>query len=324
MVLIRWIVCFLLTGWVFCQSPTGKTMVITIDDLPFTWPRLKRAAKEIDWLNQRTDAMLKALQTYQVPAIGFVNESKLHVKGEIDQRLALLEKWLNAGMDLGNHTYGHPSLSRTSLEVYQDEVIRGEVLTRWLLKQYDKEMVYFRYPFNHRGPTAEIRDNFENFLTRRGYRVAPFTIEHADYLFNVAYVRAANSGDEEKKAKIYQAYLDFLEVKIDFFEALAQELFQRAIPQILLIHTNEINADALGDMLEVMKKRGYTFVGLNEALKDPAYKTKDSFVGTFGPSWLHRFSLSLGVAPVIRNGRSFPASLLREPEPPAFIIEASK
>jgi len=305
----------------FGQEPktVSRSMVITIDDLPFGGPQLAHKGSELTWLQKRTSQILEALKDHDARAIGFVNESKLLVHGEIDSRVALLADWLEAGMDLGNHTFSHPSLTRTDLETYQADVLHGEVLTKWLLSRYDKEMRYFRYPFNHRGATEEVRNTFEAFLKRHGYKAAPFTVEHSDYLFNIAYVKAKNNGDDALVTKIGAAYLEYLKVMVEFFETISNRLFQRNIPQILLIHTNEINADYLGRMLDLLNGLGYEFTGLDEALKDPAYKTPDGFVGTFGPSWLHRFSLSMGVAAVERNGRSFPAYLLEEPDPPEFI-----
>lgn len=297
----------------------ARTMAVTIDDLPFGGPQLTHQGSELEWLRQRTDLILRHLKKHEVPAIGFVNESKLLVQGEIDARVDLLAKWLDAGMALGNHTFSHPSLTRTDLGDYQADVLHGEVLTKWLLKRYGKDIVYFRYPFNHRGPTKAIRDEFQAFLEQRGYKAAPFTVEHSDYLFNVAYVKAKNQKDAGKVRKIGNAYLRHLEVMTDFFETISNRLFKRNIPQILLIHTNEINADYLDEMLIRLSKRGYRFVSLDQALEDPAYRTPDGFAGKFGPSWLHRFSMSLGVAPVVRNGRSFPAYLLEEPDPPEFI-----
>ncbi len=58
--------------------------------------------------------------------------------------------------------------------------------------------------------------------------------------------------------------------------------------------------------------RGYRFVSLEKALEDEAWRTPDLFVGTNGPSWLHRFSLAL----------DRPMRLKDEPDPPDWVIEA--
>ena len=86
----------------------------------------------------------------------------------------------------------------------------------------------------------------------------------------------------------------------------------RPIPQILLIHANSINADFLGKLLSELKNRGYSFITLDEALKDNAYKSTDKYTGKGGISWLHRWALTQG-----KRGEFFKG----EPEVPANIDE---
>ena len=71
------------------------------------------------------------------------------------------------------------------------------------------------------------------------------------------------------------------------------EVFGREIPQILLIHCNELNSVALGDTFARMRARGYTFITLEEAMADEAYARPDTFTGP-GGSWLSRSAASLG------------------------------
>src|SRR6266852_480137 len=105
-----------------------------------------------------------------VPAIGFVNEWKLQVSGERDARVELLQWWLDAGLTLGNHTYTHASLQTTPLDQYEDETIRGEVVTRALMKAAGQEEKYFRHPFLMTGPSSESKAAFETFLKEHGYQ----------------------------------------------------------------------------------------------------------------------------------------------------------
>jgi hypothetical protein len=39
------------------------------------------------------------------------------------------------------------------------------------------------------------------------------------------------------------------------------------------VHANDINADCLDEMLKRFAARGYHFVTLDEAMRDPAYQT---------------------------------------------------
>jgi hypothetical protein len=63
----------------------------------------------------------------------------------------------------------------------------------------------------------------------------------------------------------------------------------------LVIHSNDITADSLDEMLQRFAARGYKFVTLDQVMADPAYQTKDSYVTKFGPTWLMRWSKSKGM-----------------------------
>jgi peptidoglycan/xylan/chitin deacetylase (PgdA/CDA1 family) len=281
-----------------------KRIAITLDDLPFHPASLDAAAQRA-----LTVKLLGALQRHRVPAIGFVNEDKLLVKGQVDARIGLLETWLEAGMELGNHNFGHVGFQATPLPAYEDAVIRGEAVTRWLLAKRGKVPRYYRHTFTQTGPTKEAKAAFEAFLAERGYAVAPFTIEHDDFIFAAVYEDAVKRGHPKEAARIREAYVAHLDPALETFESMAAELFARDVPQILLIHASRLNADALDAMLVKLERRGYAFVSLDEALRDPAYASPDGYIGPRGPSWLLRWS----------KGLEKPTTKKGQPDPPAWI-----
>ena len=65
------------------------------------------------------------------------------------------------------------------------------------------------------------------------------------------------------------------------------------MPQILLIHCNELNSLTLRDSIARLRKRGYEFITLDEAMRDPAYERPDTFAGP-GGSWLSRTATVMG------------------------------
>src|SRR5215469_9126503 len=86
----------------YSQSRPDRQIAITIDDLPASAAQ-SMSAQEITDMTTRIVAILKQ---HQVPAVGFVNENKLYMHtGEVDARIAMLNQWLNAGLELGNHAY---------------------------------------------------------------------------------------------------------------------------------------------------------------------------------------------------------------------------
>jgi len=86
-----------------------------------------------------------------------------------------------------------------------------------------------------------------------------------------------------------------METVVDFFEQRTLEVVGHEIPQILLMHANRLNADLGGDLLTMLKRRGYRFITLDQALKDPAYQLPENYAGTNGISWIHRWSMTKGM-----------------------------
>ena len=288
-----------------------RTVAVTVDDLPFVAYGLP--LEEVKPLSR---ALVAALAARKVPAVAFVNEDRIFVPGEVDARVALLSEWLDGGMELGNHTWGHVGLTRTPLPAMQDAVVRGETVTRWLLEKRGKTPRWFRHPYTHTGTTREIKDAFEAFLAGRGYTVAPFTIEHEDWVFASADAKLAADRDEAGRARLLEAYLENFDARCAFYEERSRALFGREIPQVLLTHANALNARAMPLLLDRLEKRGYAFVPLDEALSDPAWKSPDGYVGKYGPSWLHRFAAARGED----VGKLFAA----EPEAPKWVADLDR
>jgi peptidoglycan-N-acetylglucosamine deacetylase len=290
-----------------------KLVAFTVDDLPGALPGSDRSTGDVKQLDRINLAIPSILRAHHVPAIGFVNERKLQVKGERDARVALLQHWIDAGIPLGNHTYSHASFQRMPLEQFEDETIRGDVVTRALMESAGMKETYFRHPFLETGPTPEAKAAFEAFLASRGYRVAPVTIDNADWMFNDVYADALARHDDALASKTKQAFFEYEDIVWAYFEGVAQKLFGRNIAQIYLMHDNAINGECLDQFLTKLEQRGYRFITVDEALTDPAYTTPDKYIGAEGISWLTRWKLAFGQ----------PADYQRDPDPPKWVIEAS-
>lgn len=268
-----------------------RRMVVTVDDLPAqragTLPQARMAAI--------TRGVVGTLKRHHVPAIGFVNEDKLEVAGAVDpRRVALLEQWLEAGLELGNHTYSHPDLHRIPREDFERDILRGEVVSRPLSAKHGRPWRYFRHPFLHTGRDLNTRDSVEAFLGEHGYRVAPVTVDNSEWIFAKAYEDAVEKKDRALCRWLAAAYLDYMEAMTAFYEDQSRQLFSREIPQVLLIHANSLNAGHLDALLERLRRRGYRFTALPETLEDPAYASPDTWTGAGGITWLHRWAITRG------------------------------
>lgn len=287
----------------------ARQVAITFDDLP----ALAQGDRSTATYERITDRLLRVLAEHRVPAIGFVNEEKLLTEGRVDpRRVATLRRWVDAGLELGNHAYSHPDFHTTPVDAYIADVARGDSVTRLVMQAAGRRPRFFRHPFLHSGRTLEDRQKFEAFLAERGYRVAPVTIDNGDYLFAAAYDLAP---DQATRQRVADEYVRYMEAVAAYYEQQSTALFGREIPQVLLLHANNINADHFGRLAEMYRRRGYAFVPLEQALEDPAYASADTYTGPAGITWLHRWALTQG-----KRGAFFAG----EPEVPDWVQTLSR
>lgn len=302
-----------IAGVVALAQAPAREVAITFDDLPIAGV----LPRDITSSRALTDQLLRAIAAHHVPVVGFVNESKLAGDGGVvdPERVALLRRWLDAGIELGNHTYSHADFHTTPLADFEADVIRGETTTRRLLEERGRTLRFFRHPFLHTGRDLATRAAFERFLAARSYRIAPVTIDNDEYVFAGAYDRTMQRGDAATARRVADAYVPYMEAKVAYFERNEQELFGRAIRHVLLVHANMLNAERFGDLASMFERRGYRFITLDRALEDPAYTSEDTYSGSGGITWLHRWALT----------RKMPKAFFAgEPETPAFVAENAR
>jgi peptidoglycan/xylan/chitin deacetylase (PgdA/CDA1 family) len=298
-------------------TPTAdRRVAITFDDLPWQWAGRLHA----DVFAARHAKLIEALRASGVTGVGFVNEHELEVGGQVDPaRVQMLRDWLDAGWELGNHTYAHVDYHAVGLEAFEENVLKGERQLRPLLAQRGATPKWFRPPFLRVGRTPEERVALEGFLATHGYRLAPVTVNSSEWIWANAYQKTLDGGspDADKQATLLQLrteYAAYMLAKLDFYERQSQRLLGYSLPQVFLLHANEINADSFQTLIAGMKERSYRFVSLEEALRDPAYAREDGYRGPYGLSWLHRW------ATTEQRPYSF---FMGEPKVPQWVMDAA-
>ena len=284
-----------------------REVAVTIDDLPV----ISVTRPDVASHRAITTRLLEALAAHGVPAVGFVNEKNLVAGGVADPaRVALLRQWLDAGLELGNHTFGHLDLHAVPAARFEDDVVRGEPVIRGLLEARGLPLRWFRHPYLRTGTDLAIKRRVEAFLAGRGYRVAPVTVDTDDWCFAAAYDRAVERGDAAAARRAADEYVPYLESRFTYFESLSRRLLGYEVRQVLLLHANAINAERFDALARRLERRGYSFVTLERALEDPAYGATDEYAAPGGISWLSRWALNQGC----------PADFLAgEPETPPFV-----
>lgn len=270
-----------------------RRVAITIDDLPAGAANSMSAAT----ISEMTSKLLATLRDQKIPVVGFVNEKKLYKPGEADERIQALRMWLDYGFELGNHTFSHMSLNQAGLSAWKDDVVQGESVTRLLLAEHNMRLRYFRHPFLDTGRDLQTRREAEAFLVARGYRIAPVTLDAWDWMYAGVYEDAKKRGDNALQQQLVSSYLSYSDEVFAYSEQLAKQTIGYEPKQVLLLHANQLEADHIGELLDVMRKRGYRFVTLDDALSDQAYGLPDTFVGEEGTGWIDHWAITLGKPP---------------------------
>ncbi len=272
-------------------APANREVAVTIDDLPEGGPEFG-----LERMERMTYELVGTIHAHRIPVTAFVNEAQLSTHlDEEKRRTALLDRWLSAGIELGNHTFSHRSLLESSLEQFEGDVIRGEFATRSLSAKYGLPYRYFRHPYVQTGRDLATRTAFERFLADRGYTIAPVTMSNDDWVYALVYADAKSNGDRQRMMKISDAYLAHTEACLSRAEVFSNQLFQRQIREVLLVHANELNAEHFAALMSVFEKHGYVFVSLAHALEDAAYSQPNDWDRDEGVDWFQRWAFTRGV-----------------------------
>ena len=268
------------------EPDRDRQVVVTIDDLPLAMAddytsdeaRLETVRMLVDKLNARA-----------IPFVGFFNGPTKDPWGQ-----ALTDVWLQAEhMTVGNHTWSHHSARRTDLEVYLADLQRGHEAVRGLKPQ--QKQIPFRFPYLSQGFEPQKRAAIFERLELLSSRHAPVTIDTSDWLYARGYLEATQAGDVDAAARYKQSWLWNIDESTVVAEHLADDLFGREPPQILLLHANRLNAEHLDEALDLLADRGYRFVSLADAISDPAYKEPDNSVSPTGDSHWRRLRRSRSI-----------------------------
>ncbi len=264
------------TGWTsvllfflsfsLAQICAAQKLAITMDDLPLNGllpPGVTRV--------ETTRNVLAILKKRHVPPVyGFINAKKL--EGNADGAEAL--KLWAAAEPVGNHTYSHMDLEQNPAEAFERDIEENELALELLARKPGPEdgWHWLRYPYLHEGDTVEKRRAVRAYLKTHGYRIAQVTLDWEDYLWNTAYARCVEKNDAKSIAWLRSSYLNTASEFLDLGRAQAKLIYGHEINYVLLMHLGAFSSTILPDALDLLKKKGFKLVTLEEAESDPAYE----------------------------------------------------
>jgi peptidoglycan-N-acetylglucosamine deacetylase len=249
----------------FCATGTAQDLAITFDDLPLNG-LLPSGVTRV----QTAENVIAILKARHVPPVyGFVNAKKL--EGNEDGAEAL--KLWAAAEPVGNHTYAHMDLEQNTPEAFEREIDENEPVLELLSKDGKDNWHWFRYPFLHEGDTVEKRRAVRAYLKAHGYRIAQVTLDWEDYLWNTAYARCVAKNDQKSIEWLHSSYLATASEFLDLGREQAKSIYGREISYVLLMHLGAYSSTILPDALDLLKKKGFKLVTLDEAESDAAYES---------------------------------------------------
>lgn len=290
------------------QQPTPRSVAVTFDDLPFAHAANATTVADPTIALEASAKIQEALCRYSAPAIGFVNEDKVENLGETG--MAILKAWNSGPFELGNHGFSHADINSLTLAQIEQEVDKGEKIIKPLAEGAGRSLRFFRFPFNHVGDTEDRRVQIEQSLASRNYHLAASTIDTSDYLFDQAYERAIEARDTDMKKNIEKAYLDYTLEKVKYYAMLNAKVLGYEPPEVLVLHLNRLNAAVMESILQIFEGLNYSFISLEEAQSDPAYRSPPKYATKFGPMWGYRWARERNVKV---DGRL-------EKEPPEWLV----
>jgi hypothetical protein len=132
-------------------------------------------------------------------------------------------------------------------------------------------------------------------------------------VFALAYRRAiAAHAPDGTLQRVRDDYIAYMQAELGYYEQRSVALLGHEVPQVILLHASELNADACTTLLSAIRARGYRFVSLAEATTDPAYRRADTYTGALGTSWIFRWAKTEGRPETFFYG---------EPRTPQWIVD---
>ena len=252
----------------FAGLGAAQKLAITIDDLPQNGA-LPPGVTRVD-ITRDTLAVLK--KRHVPPVYGFINAKKL--EGSVDGAEAL--KLWTAAEPFGNHTYTHIDLEANTAEAFERDVEQNEPTLELLAKpgsgNSGNDWHWLRYPYLHEGDSVEKRRAVREYLTKRVYKIAQVTLDWEDYMWNSAYARCAAKNDKKSIEWLRTSYLSTASEFLDLGRAQAKLIYGHEINYVLLMHLGAFSSTIMPDALDLLKKKGFKLVTLEEAESDPVYQ----------------------------------------------------
>lgn len=241
---------FLYNGESIARTPT-KRIAITIDDAPSPSTTLFTGL-------QRASSIIEQLKKVEAPAIGVFAIGQHVVAFGNDQ----LKAYGAAGHAICNHTFSHRGLKSSSVSGYIADIQKAESV----LKSLPGYTHMFRPPYLDEG-SPDQSGAVRTELKRMGYTLANITVNNCDYYMSHLLQSALNRRKKIDYDKLKKVYLETMLECVDYFEGLYTLKRQGDVNHVLLMHSNDLTALYIGDLITALRDKGWTIISIHDAYK---------------------------------------------------------
>ncbi len=271
--------------------PGEKRIAISFDDAPrgpgaFLDPAI------------RPPMLIAALKRAGVKqAAFFSNPGRIDASNDAAEQL---RNYARAGHVLANHTATHPILSDVPAERFLADIDAAEA---WL-KTERGYRPWFRFPqLDEGGRNVAKRDVIRAGLKVRRLRNGYVTADGWDWYLESLTRKAVKAGKRVDTAALRELYVETHVQSANFADRLARRTLGRAPAHMLLLHETDLAALYIEDLIEALRKDGWTIITADQAYADSMGKLPAPVIadangtliqmlswekGTKGPRWFER------------------------------------
>lgn len=195
------------------------------------------------------------------------------VGADVADREPELVRWLDAGFELGNHSFDHRAASSGSVEEFLRDVERCDAVLERLGAFQNQSARWFRFPFLDRGRDPEARRAIQEGISALGYRQAYASIDLFDHQFEKLFNQTA---DPKRRRAIAARYVEVATESARLCSwAMARDEGPGSIG-VPFFHVSEVSADALPAILNQLNARGAEWCRVEDAMAQPVFQRFDS------------------------------------------------
>lgn len=188
----------------------------------------------------------------------------------------VLDRWLEAGHHIGNHTHAHKLLSETPADKFIIDIDKGTIgLAPWMKTAPRKA---FRYPLGLWGDTDEKRTTVMERIRAENYEIADITCQLFEWHWDRAWQVLRNEGSKEEANNLENEFIEFSVAQLAHDRETCQQVFGRDVVGIGLAHNLAFFCEVADRLFTRLRAEGVEFVPLDDALNDPCYGSVGSLV----------------------------------------------